>query len=169
MSVIKVDKDLPLECVALVSCGVSTGWGSAVSRGNVQAGDTVVVVGIGGIGINAVQGAKMAGATRVIAVDPIEFKREKAMEMGATHTYASMEEAFPAVQQMTWGVMADKVIMTPSVMYGDLMAGAQQMCTKGGTNAVTSPPYVATSFTRLDETNDHAAAVGTKSVSMPAR
>jgi S-(hydroxymethyl)glutathione dehydrogenase/alcohol dehydrogenase len=138
MSVIKVDKDLPLECVALVSCGVSTGWGSSVSRAGVAAGDTVVVVGIGGIGINAVQGAKMAGATRVIAVDPIEFKREKAMEMGATHTYASMEEAFPAVQQMTWGVMADKVIMTPSVMYGDLMAGAQQLCTKGGTIVVTA-------------------------------
>ncbi|MCU1368528.1 MAG: oxidoreductase, Rxyl family [Ilumatobacteraceae bacterium] len=138
MSVIKVDNDLPLECVALVSCGVSTGWGSAVSRAGVAAGDTVVVVGIGGIGINAVQGAKMAGAARVIAVDPLEFKREKAMEMGATHTYASMEEAFPAVQQMTWGVMADKVIMTPSVMYGDLMAGAQQLCTKGGTIVVTA-------------------------------
>ncbi|MCU1393829.1 MAG: oxidoreductase, Rxyl family [Ilumatobacteraceae bacterium] len=138
MSIIKVDKDLPLECVALVSCGVSTGWGSSVSRAGVTAGDVVVVVGIGGIGINAVQGAKMAGAKWVIAVDPLEFKREKAMEMGATHTYASMDEAFPAVQQMTWGVMADKVIMTPSVMYGDLMAGAQQLCTKGGTIVVTA-------------------------------
>ncbi len=59
-------------------------------------GDTVVVVGIGGIGINAVQGAAMAGARHVIAVDPIEFKREKAMEFGATHTFASMEEALPA-------------------------------------------------------------------------
>src|SRR4051794_20968832 len=74
-SLIKVDTDLPLECVALVSCGVATGWGSAVSRAGVVSGDTVVVVGIGGIGINAVQGAKMAGATRVIAVDPVEFKR----------------------------------------------------------------------------------------------
>jgi Zn-dependent alcohol dehydrogenase len=60
-----------------------------------QPGDTVVVVGIGGIGINAVQGAKMAGAKHVIAVDPVEFKREKAMEFGATHTFASMEEALP--------------------------------------------------------------------------
>src|SRR5262249_47803202 len=55
-SLIKVDSDLPLECVALVSCGVATGWGSAVSRAGVGAGDNVVVVGIGGIGINAVQG-----------------------------------------------------------------------------------------------------------------
>ena len=65
MSVIKVDDDLPLDCVSLVSCGVATGWGSATRRADVQVGDTVVVVGIGGIGINAVQGAKMAGAGRV--------------------------------------------------------------------------------------------------------
>jgi Zn-dependent alcohol dehydrogenase len=94
-SIIKVDDDLPLDVVALVSCGVATGWGSATNRADVRPGDTVVVVGIGGIGINAVQGAAMAGAKRVIAVDPVEFKREKAMEFGATHTYASMADAMP--------------------------------------------------------------------------
>jgi S-(hydroxymethyl)glutathione dehydrogenase/alcohol dehydrogenase len=135
--VIKVETDLPLEAVALVSCGVATGWGSATNRAAVKPGDTVVVVGIGGIGINAVQGAKMAGARHVIAVDPIEFKREKAMEFGATHTFSSMEEALPAVMEMSWGQMADKVIMTPGVMYGDLMALGTQMCGKGGTIVVT--------------------------------
>ena len=98
---IKVDTDLPLEAVALVSCGVATGWGSATNRAAVAPGDTVVVVGIGGIGINAVQGAAMAGARRVVAVDPIEFKREKAMEFGATETFTSMEEALPAVMELT--------------------------------------------------------------------
>jgi NDMA-dependent alcohol dehydrogenase len=137
-SVIKVDDDLPLECVALVSCGVATGWGSATSRAAVTAGDTVVVVGIGGIGINAVQGAKMAGAKWVIAVDPVEFKREKAMEFGATHTFASMEEAMPAVMDMTWGQMADKVIMTPGVLYGDMMALGMSLTGKGGTVVVTA-------------------------------
>jgi len=137
-SLIKVEADYPLECVALVSCGVATGWGSAVSRAAVAAGDTVVVVGIGGIGINAVQGAKMAGATRIIAVDPVEFKREKAMEFGATHTFASMEEALPAVGEMTWGQMADKVIMTPGVMYGDLMQLGTSLAGKGGTIVVTA-------------------------------
>ena len=62
----------------------------------------------------------MAGAKHVIAVDPIEFKREKAMEFGATHTSSSMDEALPLVTELTWGQMADKVIMTPGVMYGDL-------------------------------------------------
>ena len=137
-SLIKVEADLPLECVALVSCGVATGWGSAVNRAGVAAGDNVVVVGIGGIGINAVQGARMAGATRIIAVDPVEFKREKAMEMGATHTYSSMEEALPAVMELTWGQMADKVIMTPGVLYGDMMQLGQSLCGKGGTIVVTA-------------------------------
>jgi S-(hydroxymethyl)glutathione dehydrogenase/alcohol dehydrogenase len=137
-SLIKVDDDLPLECVALVSCGVATGWGSATNRADVTPGDTVVVVGIGGIGINAVQGAKMAGAKRVIAIDPLEFKREKAMEFGATHTFASMEEAMPAVNELTWGQMAEKVIMTPGVMYGDMMALGMSLAGKGGTVVVTA-------------------------------
>ena len=138
MSVIKVDDDLPLDCVSLVSCGVATGWGSATRRADVAPGDTVVVVGIGGIGMNAVQGARMAGAARVIAVDPLEFKREKAMEFGATHTFASMEEAIPEVTEMTRGQMADKVIMTPGVMYGELMEQAQTLTGKGGTMVVTA-------------------------------
>jgi S-(hydroxymethyl)glutathione dehydrogenase/alcohol dehydrogenase len=138
MSLIKVDQDLPLPAVALVSCGVATGWGSATNRADVQPGDTVVVVGVGGIGINAVQGARMAGAKRVIAIDPVEFKREKAMELGATHTFSSMDEALAPVMEMTWGQMADKVIMTPGVMYGDLMAGANNLCGKGGTMVVTA-------------------------------
>jgi NDMA-dependent alcohol dehydrogenase len=137
-SVIKVDDDLPLDAVALVSCGVATGWGSACQRGDVQPGDTVVVVGIGGIGVNAVQGARMAGAKHVVAVDPVEFKREKAMEFGASHAFASMEEALQPVTDLTWGQMADKVIMTPGVMYGELMALGTQLCGKGGTVVVTA-------------------------------
>ena len=95
-------------------------------------------VGIGGIGINAVQGAAMAGARHVIAIDPVEFKREKAMEFGATHAYSSMEEAFPSVQDVTAGMMADQVIMTPGVMYGDLMALGTALAGKGGTIVVTA-------------------------------
>jgi NDMA-dependent alcohol dehydrogenase len=136
--VIKVETDIPLEAVALVSCGVATGWGSATNRAAVQAGDTVVVVGIGGIGINAVQGAKMAGATHVIAIDPVEFKREKAMEFGATHTFSSMEDAMPAVTELSWGHMADKVIMTPGVMHGELMELGTKLAGKGGTIVVTA-------------------------------
>src|SRR5207344_1781641 len=90
-SAVKVDDDLPLEKAVLVGCGVPTGWGSAVNTANVAPGDTVAIYGIGGIGINAVQGARYAGAKNVIAIDPLENKREKAMELGATHAFATAE------------------------------------------------------------------------------
>ena len=90
-SVVKVDDDLPLDKAVLVGCGVPTGWGAAVNTAKVAPGQTVVVVGIGGIGINAVQGARMAGAKNIIAIDPLENKREKAMELGATHAFATAE------------------------------------------------------------------------------
>ena len=78
-SCVKVDDDLPLDKAVLVGCGVPTGWGAAVNTANVKAGDTVLVVGVGGIGINALQGAGMAGAKNILAIDPLENKREKAM------------------------------------------------------------------------------------------
>ncbi|NDC45614.1 MAG: alcohol dehydrogenase, partial [Actinobacteria bacterium] len=97
-----------------------------------------VVVGIGGIGANAVQGARLAGAKRIIAVDPIEFKREKAMEFGATHTAASLAEAIPMVQQLTWGTMANKVIMTMGVGNGAMIGEAMAAVSKGGRVVVTN-------------------------------
>ena len=137
-SLVKVEKDLPFEAVALVSCGVATGWGSAVHRAKVKPGDNVAVIGVGGVGINAVQGAAMAGAKRVIAIDPVEFKREKAMEMGATHTYSSIEEALLAVPDLTWGDMCEGVILTPGVITGDMIEPALGLVAKGGTLVVTA-------------------------------
>ena len=136
-SLVAVDPELPLSAVALVSCGVATGWGSAVYRAEVMPGDTVVVVGVGGVGINAVQGAKMVGARNIVAVDPVESKQKSALDFGATHTAGSMEEALPLVTELTRGQMADAVIMVPGVMYGDLMAGALALTGKGGTCVVT--------------------------------
>jgi S-(hydroxymethyl)glutathione dehydrogenase/alcohol dehydrogenase len=92
-SAVKVDKDLPLDKVCLLGCSVGTGWGSAVNSAQVRPGDTVIIMGIGGIGINAVQGAAHAGATNVVAVDPIAFKREKALEFGATQAFEDIAEA----------------------------------------------------------------------------
>ena len=136
-SLVKVEPDLPMPAVALVSCGVTTGWGSAVYRAEVEQGDTVVVVGVGGVGINAVQGARMAGAKHVVAVDLVEFKQKAALDFGATHSAGSMEEALPLVTDLTRGQMADAVILVPSVMYGDLMASALALTGKNGTCVVT--------------------------------
>ena len=137
-SCIKVEKDVPLEKACLLGCGVVTGWGSAVYAADIAPGDTVVVVGAGGIGSNAIQGARLAGAKRIVAVDPVEFKREKAMEFGATHTAASMEEALPLLQNITWGTMANKVIMTMGVGDGTLMGQAMALTAKRGRVVVTN-------------------------------
>jgi NDMA-dependent alcohol dehydrogenase len=137
-SAVRIDADLPPAVVALVSCGVTTGAGSAVRGGNVQPGDTVVVVGVGGVGMNAVQGARIAGAKTIVAVDPVEFKQKTALDFGATHTAASMAEAQPLVTELTAGQMADTVILTPGVMYGDLLAPALSLTGKGGTCVVTA-------------------------------
>src|ERR1700742_4789472 len=115
-SAVKVDDALPLDKAVLVGCGVPTGWGSAVNTGKGRAGQNVVVIGVGGIGINAVQGARYAGAKNVIAIDPLENKREKAMELGATHAFASADEAMETITNLTRGQMADSAILTPGLM-----------------------------------------------------
>jgi S-(hydroxymethyl)glutathione dehydrogenase/alcohol dehydrogenase len=137
-SCIKVDEDLPLDKVCLLGCGVVTGWGSAVYAAETKPGDTVVVVGVGGIGANAIQGAKLAGAKRIVAIDPVEFKREKAMEFGATHTATSMTEAVALLQDITWGTMANKVIMTMGVGQGSVMHEAMALAAKRGRVVVTN-------------------------------
>jgi S-(hydroxymethyl)glutathione dehydrogenase/alcohol dehydrogenase len=137
-SCIKIDDDVPLDRACLLGCGVVTGWGSSVYAAEVQPGDNVVVVGVGGIGANAIQGARLAGAKRIFAIDPLENKREKAMQFGATHTAASLEEALPLVQETTWGTMANKVVMTMGVGSGELMAQALALASKRGRVVVTN-------------------------------
>lgn len=136
-SVIKIEDDIPLDKAALLGCGVSTGWGSATEIGGTRAGDTVVVVGIGGVGINSVQGAAAAGARYVVAVDPVEFKRQKALELGATHAFASMEEAAGVVSELTWGQNANTVILTIGDTTGEHLQPAVSMTAKGGQVVVT--------------------------------
>ena len=136
-SAVKVDDDLPLEKAVLVGCGVPTGWGSAVNTANVAPGDTVAIYGIGGIGINAVQGARYAGAKNVVAIDPLENKREKAMELGATHAFATAEEAQAAIAEMTRGQMADSAILTVDLMTAEVVSAGFDAIGKGGTVVVT--------------------------------
>lgn len=137
-SAVKVDPEVPATAAAIVSCGVATGFGSVCNRAQVQAGDTVVVVGCGGLGSAALQAARIAGAANIVAVDPAEMKREAAGGFGATHTAESMEAAMETVGRITYGVMADSLILTPGVMTGDLLAPAQGLVRKGGTMVVTA-------------------------------
>ena len=139
-SLIKIDDSIPFEAGSLVSCGVTTGWGSGTVAAGTQPGDTVVVIGTGGVGINAVQGARAAGANSVIAVDPVEFKRDSAKFFGATDTSPSVLEAIPLVREITNGVMADRVVLTPAVLDAELLAPALTLTRKGGTCVMTAIP-----------------------------
>jgi len=116
---------------------VTTGFGSAVRAADVEPGDTVVVVGTGGVGMNAVQGARIAGAARIVAVDPEPYKRERAPEFGARYTASSVEEAHALVMDLTRGVGADKAIICTGVVRGDLIAPVMGLVAKSGRVVVT--------------------------------
>jgi NDMA-dependent alcohol dehydrogenase len=147
-SFIKIDDDLPLDRACLVACGVSTGWGSAVHRAQVQPGENVAVIGVGGVGSAAVQGARLAGARRIFAIDPVEFKREQALKFGATHTASSIEEAFPLIQELTSGRMCNRVICTMSVGHGEWMGVIMALAAKRGRVVVTNVhPWTETEVT----------------------
>jgi S-(hydroxymethyl)glutathione dehydrogenase/alcohol dehydrogenase len=136
-SAVKIDKHLPLDVMSLLGCGVGTGWGSAVYAGDVKPGDVVLVMGIGGIGANAVQGAAHAGANTVIAVDPVQFKRDTALQLGATHTFAGIDEATDFARSVTNGQGADVAVVTVGVTNGDHIAQAFTAIRKAGTVVVT--------------------------------
>lgn len=142
-SAVKIDNDLPLEKMCLLGCGVGTGWGSAVNSAQVQPTDTVIVMGIGGIGINAVQGAAFAGASNVIAVDPVEMKRAAALQLGATHAVADIAEATGVARSLTNGQGADSAIVTVGVLRGEHIAQAFSAIRKAGTVVVTSAGNLA--------------------------
>ena len=85
-SVVRVDSELPDAVLAMIGCGVTTGLGAALNTAPIEPGDSVAIIGCGGVGLSALQGARIAGAARVIAVDPVPLKREQALALGATDT-----------------------------------------------------------------------------------
>ena len=142
-SAVKVDDDLPLDKVCLLGCNVGTGWGSAVNSARVQPGHTVIVMGIGGVGINAVLGASHAGAANVIAVDPVAMKRENAQQVGATHGVETMEEATELAKSFTNGQGADSAIITVGIIKPEYVGQAMASIRKAGTVVVTALGNIA--------------------------
>ncbi|MBB6390688.1 NDMA-dependent alcohol dehydrogenase [Microbacterium thalassium] len=136
-SLIKIDPSLPLHSVCLVACAVQTGVGSATSAADVRPGDVVIVMGVGGIGMNAVQGASLAGASHVIAVDPAPRKLEWAPQFGATEVFADMPAAQEFAASITNGQGADSAIVTTGVVTNEHIGQAFEAIRKGGTVVVT--------------------------------
>lgn len=101
---VKVPDDVPLEHACLVGCSVQTGVGAVLNTAGVSEGETVLIMGLGGVGQAAVQGAKVAGATRIIVSDPVAARRELAMSLGATHALdPTTDEVALAVADLTPG------------------------------------------------------------------
>ena len=145
-SLIRIDPWYDLRAAALLSCGISTGFGSAVNRGGVRPGDVVAVIGCGGVGSGAVQGAVHAGARAVIAIDTNPTKVERAMKIGATHGAANvLEAAFSFLPDLTTGRNCDVVILTPGRLTGEMVEEARSILGKGGTIVATGiAPFTQT-------------------------
>jgi len=104
-SAIKVPEDTPLDTTCLIGCGVTTGTGAALNTANVQPGEATAVIGCGGVGLSIIQGCRIGGSTIIIAVDPMEEKRELALSLGATHAINPFEEdAAAKVKELTGGL-----------------------------------------------------------------
>ncbi|CAM4256980.1 Putative alcohol dehydrogenase D [Mycobacterium basiliense] len=136
-SIVKIDPHLPLVPSALLSCAIPTGYGSVANRGGVRGGDTVVVIGAGGIGTGAIQGARINGAAHIVAVDPVEFKQKSSLQFGATHSAATAAEAVEVVRDLTDGVMADAVVVSPSLITAEDVRDALSLTRKGGICVLT--------------------------------
>ena len=153
-SAVAIPDDVPLDVAALLGCAVPTGWGSAVNAAQISPGDVVIVMGVGGIGASAIQGARHAGATRIIAVDPVELKRTTALQLGATDAFDDLPEAAELARSLTNGQGADATIITVGVITGEHVSAAFSTIRKAGTLVVTAagnerPAPVALSLLEL--------------------
>ncbi|MEU8886266.1 Zn-dependent alcohol dehydrogenase [Streptomyces sp. NPDC048442] len=105
---VPIPDDVPFEIAALIGCGVTTGLGAAINTARVEAGSSVAVIGCGGVGISAIQGARVQGAAQIVAVDPVASRREAALRFGATEA-VSPDELADAKQRITGGEGFDYV------------------------------------------------------------
>jgi Zn-dependent alcohol dehydrogenase len=130
--VVKVPGDMPLDRAALLACGVITGFGAVVNRAKVAPLSSCVIIGVGGVGLNSIQGAAISGAYPVIAVDVLDEKLAAAKKFGATHTVNSKKvDAIKGVKALTGGNGADYVFVTvgnvKAIEQGFAMSGPRGM------------------------------------------
>ena len=135
-----IPADMKLDVASLIACGVLTGFGAVVNTAEVGTGASVVVIGCGGVGLNSVQGARVAGAAPIIAVDVAEGKLEAARAFGATHAInAKREDVAARVAEITDGRKADFVFVTVGVG-GAAEQAISLMRRNGATVLVGMPP-----------------------------
>jgi S-(hydroxymethyl)glutathione dehydrogenase/alcohol dehydrogenase len=140
---VRVPADVPLDRAALLACGVITGVGAVINTAQVKPGSTVVVIGVGGVGLNAIQGALISGAARIIAVDIIDMKLQAAQTFGATHTMNSRrDDVRQIVLDLTGGRGADYVFVT--VGSAEAVAQGLMLLRRAGTLVIVGMPATGT-------------------------
>jgi len=160
---VAIDKDMPLDRASLIACGVITGLGAVVNTASVKAGSSVVVIGTGGVGLNSIQGAALAGAHPVIAVDLSDAKLEAARRFGATHTVnSSREDVRAVVKSLTDGRRADYVFITVGAKAA--IEQGFKLIRRAGSLVVVGMPAtgVLTSFDPSWFANDSQRVLGSK-------
>ena len=134
MCLAKIDDDIDMKAAALVGCGVTTGVGAALKTAEVKPGSTVAVFGAGGVGLSIIQGAKIAGAAKIIAVDLSDEKLKVALDVGATDTINAAGDPVQEIMELTGGIGVDygfEAIGIPAVV-----DQAQKATRRGGTMTV---------------------------------
>ena len=137
-SVVKIDPSIPFEVACLVGCGVTTGYGSATHTAQIKPGEDVAVVGVGGVGMSALQGAVISGARYIFVIEPVEWKSDAALKFGATNVYPDMETAMMGIAEVTQGFMAKKVIVTVGEVHGADVDNYMNITSKSGTCVMTA-------------------------------
>jgi S-(hydroxymethyl)glutathione dehydrogenase/alcohol dehydrogenase len=140
-ALVKIETDLPSEQLALIGCGVTTGVGAALLTAKVQPGSTVAVIGCGGVGQSVIQGARIAGASRIFAVDPVELKRKTAEQMGATDLIDPAQgDPVQQVKEATSGRGTDYAFEV--IGLSDTILQAYNTARRGGTAVVVGMPRI---------------------------
>ena len=143
---VKIPDDVPLEVACVIGCAVQTGVGAVFNTAAVLPGDTVLVMGLGGVGMSAVQGARLAGASRIVASDPIESRREAASKLGATDLVdPSTEDVAVRVRELTDGIGVDHAL--ECVGNGALVETAIDTIRPGGRVVMVGAPPIDHSIT----------------------
>ena len=136
---VAIPKEVPLDCAALLACGVITGAGAVINTAGVRPGDSVVVIGTGGVGLNAVQGAALAGAAPIIALDLSAAKRDAALGFGATHAFDPASENLSAlIRAVNDGRKADWAFVTVGAKTA--MEQATKLVGRGGGVVIVGMP-----------------------------
>ncbi|MFC8530024.1 NDMA-dependent alcohol dehydrogenase [Nocardia sp. NPDC057227] len=149
-SVVKIDPSIPFDIACLAGCQITTGYGSAVHTARIAPGEDVAIIGLGGVGASALQGAVLSGARQIFVVESARWKRDRAVKFGATEVYPDIGSATEGIAERTGGRMCQKVVVTTGRYDGHELDDWLRITARAGTCVLTARADVMTSDLKLD-------------------